>query len=156
MSAFMVGREHIAFIVSAAQKMAQTPFGFGWYWKNKRFKMDPYDRDQAARVGQMLWDANLESIHARYPDTIGKPGNIPGPIDETFIYAHSRPWRMDEIGNVQLFKAINCLSYQSCEYAGWKKSEAFAFLEALTSITIRHMPGYDGTDWEIKERVSTR
>ena len=156
MSAFMVGREHIAYLVSAAQKMAHTRYGFKWYWKDESFKMDTCDRDQAGRVGQMLWDANLESINARDPDTVGKPVNIPGRVGETYIYAHSRPWRMDEIGHVQLFKAIQCLMYQSCEYAGWETSQALAFLRALSSATIHNLPGYDDAAWEIKERAGVR
>lgn len=152
MSAFMVGRDHIAYVVTGAQKLALGQFGFSWHWEGQGIRLDSSDRDQAARVGQMLWDENLKSIHARYPDTIEKPDNIPGVIGEVYVYAHSRPYRLDQIDFVQLLKAIHCLKYQFCEHDEWQRSQAYAFLRALEGAAVRSLAGYDDAQWEIEPR----
>lgn len=152
MSAYMVDREHINYLVSAARKYAQGQYGFSWYWDGNHAKLDPYDRDQASKLGQTLWNANLLSINARYPDTVSNPSNIPGVIDETYIYAHSSDYRFDEIAPVQVFKSIQCLHYQSCEFDAWEKSEAFAILEALKSAAIHALPGYEAAKWGAPEK----
>lgn len=158
MSAFMVGREHISYIVSTLQKCAMGRYGFSYYYddgkEGRHNKVDGYELDQLSALGQMLWDANLKSINARYPDTVGKPENVPGLIGETYIYSHSHPWRIDEISLVQAFKAIGCLRYQSCEYDSWEKSEACRLLECLESALIKMLPGYDDAQWEILKRPS--
>ncbi len=64
MSAFMVDREHIAYLVTAASRMG--------------LQANP-------EVGQMLWNENRYSVEHRYPDCL-ETGGYPGPIGETFVY----------------------------------------------------------------------
>ena len=151
MSAFMVDRNHIRFLVATARQYAASNYGFSWFYEGKYTNLDTSDRDQASKFGQILWDANLKSIHARYPDTMSKPENIPGLIGETYIYAHGRDWPR-EIAPVQVLKAIAGLSYQSCEYDEWEDSEAYAILESLKSAAIHNLPGYENATWEISEQ----
>jgi len=157
MSAFMVGRDHIRFLVSAAERF-QFIQGIGkekfsWYWSGARHYVE--DRDDFSRIGQVLWGENLESIHARYPDTIKRPDRTPGPIGETYIYTHSRPWK-GQINPIAVLKAIACLRYQSCEHDGWGKSEAYAILQALENDAIRSLPGYNDAEWEVEEKKEVR
>lgn len=135
MSAFMVSREHIRYLVSAA----------------KLYGMAAAENPTA--LGQMLWDENLKSIHARYPDTIGNPPNMPGPIGEDFKYIHQTVSRIDP---VQVLKAIQCLEYQSCEHEGWKQSRAKQVLDGLMHHTIDKLPGYDKAQWEIRSLAGVR
>lgn len=147
MSAFMVDREHIRYLVSAMKSRGVTIHGdFSYYWRGKRRVVK--DQEDLSRIGNVLWSANLKSIHARYPDTIAKPGNIPGPIGETFIYAHLQ---VDGTNPMQVLKAISCLRYQSCEFKGWELSEAAAVLRSLEQAAIRALPGFDGLQWSITE-----
>lgn len=149
MSAYMVDREVINYIVSAAIAHSDSAYGFTWYHDGQLHKLTRCDRDRASEVGQMLWDANLKSIHARYPDTVANPDNIPGVIGETYIYAHSRDWGAGTVHfeSVQTIKSVRCLMYQSCEYEGWEGSEAKAFLDALIVAAYSWLPGYDKAEW---------
>jgi hypothetical protein len=158
MSAYMVDRDHIKFLITAAQsrRLLGPSSGLRWYHNDVSHELKPGDRDAASKAGQMLWDANAESINARYPDTVGKPERMPGPIDEPFVYAHSSNWP-DEIDMVQVLKAIRCFNYQACEYDGWYKSEAYAFLESLQTHAIMALPGYEEAAWGAPElRASPR
>lgn len=69
----------------------------------------PEDADD---TGRMLWNENLASIHARYPDTITS-WDYPGPIDFT-------PCDVDD--------------YQSCEHERWDRSEAKALNGRLMQV----------------------
>lgn len=156
MSAYMVDRDHVRFLVSAARLYARKGSRFGWYFDGKWTYLDPINRDEASALGQLLWNANLKSINARYPDTVGKPENAPGPVDETFIYAHSKDWPFDMVAAVQVLKSISCLEYQSCEFDGWEASEARAVCKALENAAINALPGYDDAEWGAPELPAAR
>ena len=148
MSAYMIDREHVQFLVSAAEKLARdSAYGLSYYHDGRSVEIVPSDRDQLTKIGQALWDANLKSINTRYPDTVGYPERCPGPCDETFVYAHSKDWPYHEIELVQVFKAIKCLEYQACEYDGWEASEAYAVLQAIKEAAIKALPGYEEAEW---------
>lgn len=147
MSAFMVDREDIRFLVSAARKLGNRSEGLSWFYNGYWTKFNVASRDQASRLGQVLWDANLKSINTRYPDTVGHPENIPGEIGQAYVYAHSQDFPLDQVELNQVFKSIRFLSYQSNEFKGWEESEAYAILEALKDAAIDSMPGYDDAVW---------
>jgi hypothetical protein len=46
-----------------------------------------------------------------------------------------------------VFKAIDCLDYQSCEHDGWHTSNAWRVLESLRELVCQHVDGYDGAPW---------
>ena len=131
MSAFMVDREHIAYLVTAASRLGLTAS----------------TEAKTEIVGQMLWDENRYSIEYRYPDCL-KTGNYPGPIGETFVYEKHHASRKP-FDPVQVLKACGCYVYQSCEHPGWPASEARKFVERLRVRAIRALPGYDEMQWEI-------
>lgn len=151
MSAYMVDRGCIRFLVTAARLYGRKGSRFGWFHAGTWHYLDAASRDEAGALGQMLWNANLESINARYPDTVGEPSRIPGVIDETYIYAHSADWPFDLIAAVQVLKSVHCLEYQSNEFDGWEKSEAYAVLKALESAAIGALPGYEAAKWGAPE-----
>jgi hypothetical protein len=99
MSAFMVDKDHIDFLVQAAIAGAtdsrgwEGPHGGFSFWNpvtEVRVSIDPHAQTvrcegafreviSPSELGQRLLDTNLKSIHARYPDTVEDPEHTPGP-----------------------------------------------------------------------------
>ena len=95
-------------------------------------------------LGRELWQENLLSIHARYPDTVGGE-NVPGaytdqPIDAAVVaYEYGPGSRVVEVDPLGLLGAIRGYEYQACEHEGWRFSVAHAFCEALQSEVIHYL-----------------
>jgi hypothetical protein len=83
-SAFMVTRKHIGYLVDASMSY-QFNHGPGCYWAHNGavHRLNVGDSQRATEVGQMLWDENRKSIEYRYPDTRQDFSNAPGPCDES-------------------------------------------------------------------------
>lgn len=159
MSAYLVDRDHIRYLVAAA--MSRRILGsYGplrWYWRDPADPGNPAmlsgelrdgDNARAAQVGQMLWSENLRSVTGRYPDC--PLGELPGPVDDVPVYDTHEPLYGDACGGfepVQVLKSIGCLRYQSCEHDEWEASEAHAFLAALEQSAIHRLTGYDEAKW---------
>lgn len=154
MSAWIVSKEHIDALVSAALVVAQEDrSSFRWYDAdgNHSHELTYTDTVRANQVGRMLWAENLASINARYTDTIEHPENCPGPNDFNGIetVADYTFKRTPRIPPVAILKAINCYEYQTCEHEGWPTSQAKAFCDSLTASVINSLPGYDESPWGI-------
>ena len=148
MSAYVVDRAHVWFLVEAATHRAICPEhhrAITWFWNGKRREMGPMDYDVMANVGQMLWDENVRSVRHRYPDC---GDDLPGPIGCDYQYGehtgHAR-----SVTPAQVLKACDGLEYQSCEHPEWEASEAFAFLSALRRRAWQSVDGYDAAEWEV-------
>ena len=162
MSAYVVDQQHIRFLVNAAKWTCNAGgggFDFRWVW-NLRRNLEgggSYEHDtirtfsnnkKLSEVGQMLWDENIASVLYRYPGCTRE--KMPGLIGETFVYAHKRKTSYEHPPTpAQTFKAIDGLDYQSCEFAAWRDSQAFAFLESLRQAYCRRVEGYDAAAWEV-------
>ena len=148
MSAYIVDRDHIRYLISAALSPSLDRYPpFSWYHDGARHTLPRCDRDRASQVGQMLWNENIKSIEGRYPGTEGKPENMPGKCDGMLIYCHSYGNWPGVIDPVQVLKAIDCYQYQSCEHEEWEASEAHAFIAALRAAAISALPGYETAAW---------
>ena len=146
MSAYIVDREHIEYLITAAMSNAINGFQseMHWWHNGESHSLPKRGRDRAQEVGQMLWNENIASVSHRYPrDTVGK---WPGPVDENYIFEHHEHHYVS-INAVDVLKAIRCYTYQSCEHDGWETSEAKAFTDSLTSRAISSLPGYDDAEW---------
>ncbi len=99
MSAFIVDKEHIDRIVSAAVAS---------------------DAISAAAANAAARRENLASVAHRYPYDTGN-GDRPGPCDFKDSDVDTYVWQPTDIltGNA-LRKTLACLSYQSCEHDGCK------------------------------------
>lgn len=146
MSAYMVSKAHIDAMLTGATRYSR-PYGLSWYVGHERHELR-YDNLDA--IGQMLVDANLRSIHARYPDCRTNPDNTPGPIARYWDVPYVHETRAD-FSPVELLKAIDCFEYQACEDDDWETSEAHACCAALRHILIRVLPGYESAPWGIDE-----
>ena len=152
MSAYIVDRGHIRFLVEAPLHLSEDwpvkpgtrEAGIQSYYHGRTcHEVNELTQD---RIGLMLWAENLRSIDARYPNC--KPENRPGPVDDgpERGYTHRSAWNLP-IRAIDVLSALACYEYQTCETDDWPETEAHAFCEALRHKAIRCLPGYDNAPW---------
>lgn len=134
MSAFIVPKEHIHYLLEAANSMQAGRFS--WWSKQivdrRRLGADcSYDQ-----IGQMLWSENEKSFNARYNET-----------DKTCYYEVHKETYLHVFEPVQVIKSVKCYQYQSCEHSEWNDSEAKVFTDTLIDAAIRRLSGYDDALW---------
>ncbi|OZF42081.1 hypothetical protein [Rhodococcus sp. 14-2470-1a] len=93
-------------------------------------------------VGQMLVEQNVASVNDTYDE------------DDLAIYTHRQPRNMHR-SPVEILKAISAYRYQSDGTADWASSEAFNFCEALETVTIQKMRGWEDAAWVIGRETPT-
>lgn len=139
MSAWVVSKKHIDYLVSAAVLYGRQG---SVYWGIQRA-----DHSNADTIGRDLTRENIASVAYRYSepeDSANLPGPVPLPIwDE---YTHRMTVNIEP---VVLLKAIDCYEYQSCEHPDWGESAAKKFCGSLRGAAIAHLPGYDAAPWGI-------
>lgn len=142
MSAFQVHNAHINALANYAIAISRRVYrgNFSYYSRAKGCRVT-LDDEQA--VGQMLTDANNESVCYRYRQPL-----------EPIPFVHSYGGGLLE--PVQILKAVNCLNYQSCEVEDWEDSDAKAVLDAIMHMAFRQLPGYDDAAWEIVPTTAIR
>lgn len=144
MSAFVVNRDHIRYLVSAVQSLSivgRLNGSLTWIWNQNdetetydRGELKPGDNAEASRVGGMLTIENVRSVMHRYPDTSLEKANLPGEVGDDYMYGKHVPWSYyatPDIFPEQVIMACRCYEYQACEHPGWRASEAHAFIKAL-------------------------
>jgi hypothetical protein len=173
MSAYVVDKEHVDLLTRFALRGLGRE-GFSWWQVNEEGQYagwrkldelatgeDP-ERFSPSQFGQLLLSENVKSVSHRYSE----PGRetyygaevagemedtpdeeLPGPCDRFYLapYLYTDPGYTLTPG--ELFAAIDCLDYQSCEHPGWRTSEAFALLEALRNAAGRMVDGYAKAPW---------
>jgi len=130
MSAYLVSPEHIGLIAAYARAML--------------------DRGEAVDLAELLAQANVNSVAARYPnDKSGeRPGQIEGQSDDDFI-AESRQWaeRYDAnpptVSHARMCRYIECLEYQCCEVHDWDECVAKHLLDAAREHASLHRESED-------------
>lgn len=130
MSAFIVSRAHINYLVNALEQWKDSYYGE---------KLSPN------HLGNLLWQENIASVQSRYSDSL--LSGLPGPIGENFDFKY-RPLP-DPVDPVQVIKACHSYSYQSCEHPGWPESEAYAWIAAIIKLACQHLPGYEEAKWAL-------
>lgn len=147
MSAYIVDRELIEYLVGAALNMKSYVINHQRKW-NYKGKWVTMTEEIATLVGEMLWDENIKSVKYRYSNLSADA--LPGPVGESFDYQYegeNAVWH--DFVPIQVIKAIHCLHYQSCEHNGWEGSEAHAFLKMLEAEAIRELPGYRAANFGV-------
>ncbi len=146
MSAYMVSRAHIAYLVAAARQYSRGPFGFSWFFRGQRFELGG-TRQHADSLGRLLWEENARSIRERYPDS---HEDMVGGV----WYAHPLQATLECLPapeSLQVLQACACFEYQACEASDWEESEAFAVVQALRKAAIYRLPGYEDRAWGAPE-----
>lgn len=143
MSAYVVEREHIQYLVWVTDEIAREQYGaLSWYHNGERQEVKAGDVRKLAEIGQMLWTENQASVAYRYDEQ--PEGQRFGIVD---VALTGYEWN-----TAQAVKAINCLSYQSCERPDWEQSAAHSFLVALKDLVVDTIPGYEEAIWGAPER----
>jgi hypothetical protein len=167
MSAYIVDRNHIVYLVAAAMshRLNRNAGSFSWYSGERpdliRGELSNTDYNRAVEVANMLWMENVKSVKCRYDDH--DDDNLPSPnaeIDAPLVSRY-QVTRADFNGTVwnhtdpvQVLKSCDCYEYQSCEHNGWPKSEAHAFIEALRARAWHSLAGYDDAKWGAPEPMA--
>lgn len=142
MSAFIVSKGHIRFLVEAALRLDRH--GFSWWSpahgaRRSLKKFRTADGDLSAdELGALLWEENVKSVDHRYSEENGV-----GP------YKHARSSL--PVDPVQVLKAADCYVYQTCEHPEWETSEAKHIIDALKADAINALPGYESALWGAPE-----
>lgn len=159
MSAFIVGQDHIDFLVTAAIALG-TDGGYGLYWQQD-MNLTGFGShvrvglDNANEFGAMLWSENITSVRARYPHD--EYSELPGPVPTPFAFEYEYrrfalpygdTWH-DLTTIAQVLKAIDCYVYQSCEHPTWVGSRAEQACDALRAGYIKRIPDYEDAEWEV-------
>lgn len=151
MSAFIVSKNHILFLITAALSRNICTYGFTWHHNKQHHELPPGDFKRAADVGNLLWQENIRSVSHRYPGESsatlpGTRGNDGFVITEADIAAV-----FDRADPVQVIKSCDCYEYQSCEHDGWPDSEACAIITKLRREACNSLPGYHAAEWGAPE-----
>lgn len=115
-----------------------------------------------SQLGQILVSENVRSVAFRYSepgrvsyygsataatmdDLDPDAGELPGPCDAYYMgpYVYTDPGR--DLTPGEVFRAIDCLDYQSCEHEGWTSSEAYSFLRSLRKAYCDRVADSEGT-----------
>ena len=129
MSAWIVSKAHIDFLVSAAKH-----FGIRAINNNGELVCAEEDPDQ---IGQILWNENYRSVNFRYNENKSAPEYHydtrcdrikPGSLAEV---NEGAPDFNGLTGIGFLLKALGCYNYQSCETDDYEKTEAKAIVSTL-------------------------
>jgi hypothetical protein len=130
MSAFIVSKTQI----NALVRFASTNGVIFFYGPTSQRWNVSGNEDATA---QLLLDENVRSVNFRYKEE-GEAGQI--------VYQLDAP----ELTAVQVIKLAQCLEYQSCETPDWEGTMAKKFLDAITSLAITKLPGYEEAPWTIE------
>jgi hypothetical protein len=141
MSAYVVDKRHIVFLVKAAisHRLAEIDGGsIRWGGTLQNCIRTTATPAEIASVCNMLLSENVASVNAKYRD------NDPAPVITSRDVAAIR---FDDFDPVQVLKSVHCYEYQSCEHEGWEASNAHSFAHQLKKKAIHALPGYDDAEW---------
>jgi hypothetical protein len=114
MSAWVVSRKHIDLMVTVAVR-------------GTRDGIVPPSKHDPDALGAMLWAENVASVNYRYSES-----------DAVEPYTWADPKYTPTAG--ELYAAVRCYEYQSCEHPGWATSEAFRLCEQVGRIIRAKVP----------------
>lgn len=146
MSAYIVENSVVDFIISAylvacrgsERIVIEQPDG-----NCQRFDLS--EDSDASELGQILVDANFQSVNYRYSED-----------DKPHVYKfrkHRAVYGMNDRQKlvIQALKAIHNLDYQSCEFPRYAYSFPKRILSELSDRLAARLPGYDEAEWGAPE-----
>ena len=137
MSAYLCENAHLCFLISADLFLRWEP---------------PPNMIVPDFKAKDLQRENLASLKARYGET--DPTEPPEYTEA--VYKKVRQYFLDPRRSnaekvAQVFMAIDCYEYQSCEHEEWDESKARRFCDDLRKAWARELPGYDAAAWRIPD-----
>ena len=124
MSAFIVIKKHIDYILTALQKRLNEHID------------DKYTDEDADRDGQILWSENYRSVNFRYNEATPTP-----------VYKFKRT--PEDTCYVQAIQLVRSLDYQSCETDDYRSTEAYELMREIVWDLAGAIPDPDETEWII-------
>lgn len=164
MSAYLVDRKHITYLIEAAAKYeayVPKPVVDGIEPDRPFDYVHKFTHKEKEALGQMLWDENVASLEGRYPDT-KKTREYPGTAEAAedvayYVHPQKQTFHPDfDFDPAQVFAAIACYEYQSCEHKEWDTSEAHNFCYHLMKDVGRKLPGREEAAWGAPVPYSVR
>jgi len=147
MSAWVVSRKHIAYMVLASTIPDFLGSRLEWFHGGNKKEIGPaerWNRDRIEAVGNMLWKQCVKSVKYRYGGPASKlPGHKSGKFkfeDVPLTYPEPFDW-------IQLIQSVHCYEYQSCEDPDWKPSEAHEFCKCLIEFALVHLTHNKACVW---------
>ena len=141
MSAYVVDRNHIRFLVAAALT-GGTRDALSWWSEAEAARRNLGDVDEH-ELGRILWAENVKSVNCRYGEETPEPA-----------YHHPAAVGWLEFDPAQVLKSCDCYEYQACEHEAWPDSEARSIIDALRRKFVRQLQGYDAAEWGAPEPTS--
>jgi hypothetical protein len=147
MSVYVLDRDHIRYLVSAATRPSIIGLPpLTWVWgidqtagTYQSSQLRPSDGKEAAQVAQVLREQNIRSVAYYYRRAHGEP--LPGLRGGKEFWPFKWWSDLDDpaIEPAQVVKACQAYAYQCCEDPGWNTSEACAFIRALERSAVDRM-----------------
>ena len=127
MSAYIVGKDHILYLLAAMVSRRICPHGFYWFHGGRTTEPLAADMDKAAELANALWLENIRSVSARYPGE--SSGTLPGPGCGSYVilatdFSHNRWQEMDP---VQVLKAIDAYAIKAASMTGGSRARRTRF-----------------------------
>lgn len=147
MSAYVVERHHIIYLVKAALHLSE-PDAFYWHYGEGDLIVAPWSIKSQVHIAQVLWDENIHAVAIRYPNS-----DLPGPIEDDYVITEKDFRRMhwDKFDLPQITKSCECYNYQAMEDPEYENTVAFAFIKRLLSLALNSLPGYKEAVWGAPE-----
>jgi len=151
MSAYIVSVNTIHAMVTKAKD-------YGLHdWFNPEIRELKTEMERLVYLGQLLIDANVISVMARYPDADELPAEAGNYYDEPYEYVECRSGRQykdstpKHLEPVDLLMIVSCYKYQTCEFQEWEYSDAFRLCANRTYKLIHDcvIQGMDDAPWGI-------
>lgn len=149
MSAYVVDPEHVKVLAIWATQ-SRPRLGIRVHQNHVLSTDQPMrDEDLASAYADMLWQENIRSVMARYPNDTFE--SLPGPIEkpEHIVITECDYWATrPAFQSVQILKMLECLEYQSCETRDYQTTPAYRLLDHMRRVAISELPGYEDAPWE--------
>lgn len=143
MSSFVVGSDHIDFMVTAVDVYLTRAQRYTVTYGSPSRTIDlrsMTDRE----IGLLMWEANVDGVEAEYGGTIE-----PDTRKMVDAYKHRRWMGVPALSAVNVLKACQFLEYQSGDAPAWEDSAPCMLLDMLRNAAITKLPGYDDAPWGV-------
>ena len=142
MSAYLVEPEHIAELVKWAFLGTNDAHCFHMI-ERRPVLFEERSLPKAIEAAQILAQANIDSIKARYPND---PDMLADNFVEDVLY-HTKRMPNRQLSAADIWNMCGCLDYQSCEVSGWALKDAYWIIKGIEAEAGRVMAKQAPISW---------